>query len=127
MGITSGVRVESDDVALVIDSIEQRKAGGVRIIQLDERARLGILDDAVRDAVDNVEADRDAVIVQSKELRLGRARGVDGREDAMVVHETVNDAPGIGVEPSNVALVVDRRRNRATRSSAIRIRIIDVG
>jgi hypothetical protein len=91
MGITSGVRVESDDVALVIDSIEQRKAGGVRIIQLDERARLGILDDAVRDAVDNVEADRDAVIVQSKELRLGRARGVDGREDAMVVHETVNN------------------------------------
>ena len=91
MGITSGVRVESDDVALVIGFIEQRKAGGVRIIQLDERARLGILDDAVRDAVDNVEADRDAVIVQSKELRLGRARGVDGREDAMVVHETVNN------------------------------------
>ena len=122
MGIAGGVRVEPDDVALVIDSVEQCKAGGVRIVQRDECAHLGIVDDAVRDAVDNVKANRDAVIVQSKELRLGRARRVHGREDAMVVHETVNDAPGIGVEPGDVALVVDRRRNRADPR-----RVIDVG
>jgi len=48
MGIAGHVRVEPDDVALVIDSVEQRQAGGVRIVQRDKCARLGIVDDAVR-------------------------------------------------------------------------------
>ena len=40
----------------------------------------------------------------------------------MVVQETMNGAPGIGVEPGDVAMVVDRRRNRADPRG-----IIDVG
>jgi hypothetical protein len=31
MGIASGVSVESDDVALVIDSVEDRRAGRIRV------------------------------------------------------------------------------------------------
>jgi hypothetical protein len=126
MGIAGRIRVESDDITLVIDPVEGRRDRVRNVVQRGEFARGDIVDDAVRDVVDNVKADRNAIIVHSKEFGLTPALHVDGFEDAMVVQETVNETLVIGVESGDVAIVVDRRRNRATRPSGIRMRIIDV-
>jgi hypothetical protein len=57
MGIAGSVRVEPDDVAPVIDPVEGRR-DRVRTVQRGECARLGVVDDAVRDAVRRDRADR---------------------------------------------------------------------
>ena len=62
MGIAGGIRVEPDDIAFVIDPVEGRR-NCVRTVQCSECARLGIVNDAVHEVVDDVKADRDAVIV----------------------------------------------------------------
>jgi hypothetical protein len=122
MGVTGCVGVEPHDIALVIEPVQDRRAGGVRVVQRGESAGPAVIDEAVRDSVDDVEADGDAAIIQPQKLGLRCAGRVDRGESTMLVEETVNGSPGIGVKAGKVAFVVDRRRDRANPG-----RIVDVG